>query len=293
VKAGTYSVRLTTRSQAGTASQATLALVVQATEPALSSTADTNGDGIVDSIEGYLDAYGKAIPAYLDSDPGAPQALQTVPPGSSSRFTPYLEAQQGDRLRLGPTVLATGRVSGATVTAADVAAYGDGSGAPSNGTDTYTNVGGLFDFEVHGVAPGGTAQIVLPLQSAIRSGAVYRQYSAAAGWHDFVGDASNSLASAHSSGGVCPGPGSTAYTAGLTAFNDCVRLTIQDGGPDDEDGVANGVVRDPGGVAVAPSSSATPGTPKPSAGAFAPWVLLGLLAAWARRRRRPINQGIR
>lgn len=49
--------------------------------------------------------------------------------------------------------------------------------------------------------------------------------------------------------GYCPPPGSDLWTEGLTAGNWCVQLLIEDGGPNDDDGLANGTIIDPSGVA--------------------------------------------
>ena len=48
--------------------------------------------------------------------------------------------------------------------------------------------------------------------------------------------------------GYCPPPGDVAYKAGLSQGNWCLQLTIEDGGPNDTDGLANNRVTDPGGV---------------------------------------------
>ena len=63
-------------------------------------------------------------------------------------------------------------------------------------------------------------------------------------------DGNNAVASAPGSNGVCPPPGSVSYLVGLNQGDGCVQLTIEDGGPNDEDGVANGAIVDPGGVAI-------------------------------------------
>ena len=56
------------------------------------------------------------------------------------------------------------------------------------------------------------------------------------------------LASAAGEKGACPPPGSPAYQAGLAAGAGCIQLTLTDGGPNDSDGVKDGVIRDPGGA---------------------------------------------
>ena len=50
--------------------------------------------------------------------------------------------------------------------------------------------------------------------------------------------------------GACPALGSDLYTPDLTAGDDCLQMFIADGGANDADGVANGSLFDPGGIAV-------------------------------------------
>jgi len=70
-------------------------------------------------------------------------------------------------------------------------------------------------------------------------------------WRSFTVTSGNEIASAPSVAGTCPVPASVDYVEGLGAGDDCVRLTLSDGGPNDADGLPNGIVRDPGGVALA------------------------------------------
>ncbi|MDU0356418.1 choice-of-anchor U domain-containing protein [Paraglaciecola aquimarina] len=108
-----------------------------------------------------------------------------------------------------------------------------------------------YDFTIHDILPvGRSVDIVLPLQQSIPEFAIYRKYTEAQGWADFVENAQNALASTSSVNDVCPPPSSNLYTADLTEGDDCLRLTIQDGGPNDADGIENGSIDDPGGVAV-------------------------------------------
>jgi hypothetical protein len=107
----------------------------------------------------------------------------------------------------------------------------------------------IADFEVLGVEPGATASIVIPLRHPIPADASYRKFDGA-DWQDFVVDGNNSLASADGTAGACAAPGAGAYTPGLNVGHGCIQLTIEDGGPNDSDGMANGIIRDPGGLAV-------------------------------------------
>nr|MBO2514195.1 hypothetical protein [Gammaproteobacteria bacterium] len=163
-------------------------------------------------------------------------------------------------------------------------------------SDSVQNVGGYFDFVVRDLpTPGASVSIVIPQRAPIPERPVYRKYDD--NWFTFVEDARNRLASARGREGVCPPPGSDEYTPGLTSGDWCVELTIEDGGPNDTDGLVNGAIRDPGGVGtfVQPSPQPPPGNGGSGGsggggGAFGWQSLLGLLALaghrrWSRARR--------
>ena len=102
---------------------------------------------------------------------------------------------------------------------------------------------------------GQSVKVVIPQAARIGADAVYRKYHLDSGWQDFVEDASNRIASAAGSRDSCPAPGATAYQPGLQQGHYCVQLTLQDGGPNDADGRANGVIKDPGGVGLSPQAA--------------------------------------
>jgi hypothetical protein len=264
---GSYTVKVTATDDHGASTARTLTLLVQGTAPAGKDFTDTDGNGIPAYIDPYSD------PSALPDETGNPAATQP------------LQTDASLNLRLGTIALKADQ-NGALIAASAI------SGA--NASDTDVNVGGLFDFEVTGVTPGGTAQIVLPLQTALRSGAVYRQYTTTGGWQNFVSDTSDSVASAFTVNGVCPGPNSTSWVTGLNPFAQCVRLTVQDGGPNDADGIANGVIDNLGGAAVAALQTDNHGNSNSSSGGSGGVVdpaLLALLAAAAGLRRRHRSAG--
>ncbi|AXQ14205.1 hypothetical protein BS332_07780 [Shewanella algae] len=118
-------------------------------------------------------------------------------------------------------------------------------------------VGGLFDFELEGSEYGGSVSIVIPQVQAIPAQAQYRKY-VASGWQEFVTDANNQVFSSAGEPGYCPPMGDASWQSGLTEGHWCVQLLIQDGGPNDGDGQANGTIVDPGGVAVKLSANQAP-----------------------------------
>ena len=110
-------------------------------------------------------------------------------------------------------------------------------------------IGGCVDFAVTGVPPLGSINVVVPLSAPLPAGTVYRKLVSGT-WRNFTVTSDNKTASAARVGGSCPPAGDPAYTDGLAEGNDCIQLTITDGGPNDADGAANGIIRDPGGAGV-------------------------------------------
>ncbi|RKZ69917.1 MAG: hypothetical protein DRQ44_02125, partial [Gammaproteobacteria bacterium] len=223
-----------------------LLLAVLDTAPVLSND-DSDGDGLDDITEGIRDSDYDGIPDYLDAinNPAVLQGKHGVTNGW------LLNTQPGLRIRLGDIALLSNRHT-AHVTEHEINQYsGSFSGVvPADTVDTLTNAGGYFDFEIYGLSyPGQSVLIVIPQHSVIPDRAVYRKYSEISGWQNFVEDSRNSLFSAPGEAGICPPPGDPAYIPGLNQNHYCTQLMIEDGGPNDTNG-KNGVVSDPGGVAV-------------------------------------------
>lgn len=123
----------------------------------------------------------------------------------------------------------------------------------------FTYGDGLTDFTVSGT--GASSQIVLTLTAPIPAApvlaegqpptpVVYRKFSNGA-WNTFTADTNNLVASAAAiSQFQCPPPGDALYnhSNGLVEGDECLQLTIADGGPYDDSGTAN-TIADPGGVA--------------------------------------------
>jgi len=205
-------------------------LKVVANPPALDANTDSDGDGLDDAAEGAGDADSDRIPDYLDDVPNS-NMLRIDADGR------MLETETGLALRLGANVFAGGgRYAGINEASID---EDPGYGFPS----------GAVDFEITGLVPDSKAIVVVPLKLPIPDDAVYRKYVNSR-WLDFVVDDDNAVASAPGAGGACPPPGSNAYVDGLVAGFGCVQLTVRDGGPNDADWLANGIIHDPGGLAV-------------------------------------------
>ncbi|AEG09504.1 outer membrane adhesin like proteiin [Shewanella baltica OS183] len=209
-------------------------IVVRSSLPVLTG-ADTDGDLIPDVQEGFTDTDGDGIPDYLD----AVNDCNIMPEGELQPVYFLAEGQAGVCLRLGNIALRQGQTGMQllpTLVPEDSIA---------------ANVGGIFDFIATGLPQQGQSySLVMPQRSPIPANAVYRKYQAQNGWKDFVIDARNSVASSEGERGFCPPPGDSRWTAGLTEGHWCVQLTLEDGGPNDDDGVANRTIVDPSGVSV-------------------------------------------
>jgi hypothetical protein len=132
------------------------------------------------------------------------------------------------------------------LSAEELATQGMGGAAGEDGT-----FHGAYSFEIAGLQSAGqSVPVVIPLkdgegQARIPQNPHWMKHHAGAGWQAFVEDADNRLDSADGSDGQCPDPQAAGWQTGLVPGLGCVRLTIEDGGPNDVDGEANGVVRDP------------------------------------------------
>lgn len=158
-----------------------------------------------------------------------------------------LQTDPGVQIRQGNSAFSSGK-DARIVTIEDIAAYGDG-GKPVANADDGNIPEQIFDFEITGLNnPGQLVHVVLPLQSPIPSSAVYRKYTFNSGWIDFVSDDYNSISSAPFNEGFCPPVSSNLYEDGIIEGYQCIQLLLQDGGPNDADHSANGVIKDPGGV---------------------------------------------
>ena len=239
------------------------------------SAIDSDADGIPDT----QDAIDNTIPANA--------TMQQVLSGTTSNTSFVMQSSAG-KLVLGDLAASgPGGVFQAGVSASDI-------GIADNGVAD-SCVGGCFSFNVTGLAtPGASVDVVLPLSAAIPANAGYRKLINGT-WRDFITTGGNAIASTAGSMGNCPAPSDPAWTAGLTAGDLCVKLTIVDGGTNDADFLANGIVRDPGGVSgpslgsgAIPGSVGSPTTgggctlslAPASAGKYAEWWLLGGLLGW-------------
>ena len=230
---------------------------------------DSDRDGISDIVEGYSDDDLDGLPAYMDNSTipylqplhinASIVKLAETEPGLHLRLGKFARLQNSDGVLLSQQeVLATGLIE----------------------QDNLANAMGYFDFEIHNIRPfGRSVAIVLPLSDAIVEYSVYRKINGEQQWADFVEDSNNVIATSATVNGVCPAPHSELYQVGLNVGDTCLKLFIEDGGANDTDGIANGVVDDPGGIAVVDNNTISLDvTPeKSSSGSFSFFALLVLI----------------
>ena len=206
---------------------------------------DTDGDGINDADEGINDSDGDGIADYLDNDASThrlPIAANNDP----------LETLPGLSIQVGETSLASQGfgVTGAGLTSEQLGEFGDNGSAATVTDEEYQAVSAIVDFVVSGLTtPGLAVPIVLPLpqDTGLPANAKYRKFTPQTGWVTFVDTNGNTLASAmRNSEGNCPTVGDESYQSGLNEGDQCIQLTIVDGGIYDADDQINGHIVDPG-----------------------------------------------
>ena len=222
----------------------------------LSPTQDSDGDGSADATEGLGDNDGDGIANYRDA---YDDQANVLPTDSTTPRDALVRARPGLRIRIGTTAIAAA-TNDTKVTLDDLTQHGDRGQPVSNATPTNATLAHLFDYEIENLdvpvdttSVGNTADVVLPLSTPLAADSQFLKYDAVNGWRVFSEDANNRLAWANWLDGVvgsCPEASSTAYTADTAqkAGKTCLRVTLQDGGANDADGVVNGRIVDPLGV---------------------------------------------
>ncbi|MDZ4260712.1 MAG: hypothetical protein U1B30_00045, partial [Pseudomonadota bacterium] len=169
---------------------------------------------------------------------------------SSNRvYYPLLLATEpGLKLSIGPTAFASGSNHGRIDTTAASLLFG--STAPEN---LVSADGQVVDIEISGLGTTGqSVYLVIPQAAALPDVSNFKVMSAAHVWQDFINEGAGGnnrlLYAAKESDSYCPKPagsytivaaGSNALASGVS----CIELLIQDGGPNDYDGKANGIIR--------------------------------------------------
>ena len=246
--------------------------------------ADTDGDGIADNVENIYDVDQDGVADYLDFT-GLPNVLAIDP---AAALHAYIESAPGDALRLGSLAQQYGQ-GGARVYATDVAAVN------ASGSLIPTEINTIYDIEVL-TPPDTTGGVLLTLPTLDVLFDTNNLYvdGGNGSWHLFIADASNTVTSAAADSELCPALASAYAAPDGTNTQLCLALLVQDGGPNDADGVADGKVTlrmgssgtyvppaPPGGSGTGTTTTTEifgPVTPDSGGGAFNIGLLLTLLA---------------
>jgi opacity protein-like surface antigen len=177
---------------------------------------------------------------YLDPH-GVANVLQETVADTQSYL---IECDPGTSCRLGSLAI-SGAGGGALIS-------GSGNALPQgmSADADYGNVGGVFDVETLTAQTGQSVRLVVPQRSPLPADGAFRVYGDD-GWRNFQEDDANRVFSAPGEAGVCPPPGDSSYTPGLTEGDLCVQLLLEDGGPNDVDATANDKAAIVGGVGAA------------------------------------------
>ncbi len=103
--------------------------------------------------------------------------------------------------------------------------------------------GDVLDIEIHDVTPGGTATLVFPVTGGLPADAHLRILSSDGNWFDFVTTDHDYIASLRGDTSACPATTDPGYTPELDTGDYCTALFVTDGGINDTDKIADGVVR--------------------------------------------------
>lgn len=224
-------------------------VLIKTTLESLSGTVDSDGDGISDADEGYSDTDNDGIADFLDDNADT----SSLPIDNN---TAPLQTLSNLHLSIGDIALANNDVmsNGAGVTTDDIATHLGNLQLDDNSSDElFEAITPLINFNVSGLTQSGdSVPVIIELAEGVTipQGAVYRKYNVESGWFDFVVDSKNTVSSAQSDvNGNCPAPLSNDYQQGLNDGDNCIQLLIEDGGANDSDGSANGIIKDPGVLA--------------------------------------------
>ena len=197
--------------------------VVSATNHPLASSGDADGDGIADMLDDF-------------------DALSHLPVSATEAVRHIRPVFRSHRLRAGDETLAR-------VAAADTVDYNAWQASE------FATGSVVYDFTIYEVdyaavssatPTGGMAGVIIPLPQAFR-GAGVEVFKVGRGQFDRSGGDRYGFAMRRTEDGGCPDDADGLYSL---ASGDCLAVYVTDGGPNDDDGVANGVIKDPLGVRI-------------------------------------------
>lgn len=179
----------------------------------------------------YTSTFTTAAPAVDNDGDGVLNAVDDSP-DNAAIATPQASTGTGTM-----TVNISGN-AGAALTGVSALLATDSSLNQSGKPSDYSFSHGLVSFVISGISAGATVTVTITLPASVPAGTKYYKIDSS-GFHEFA----------------------DAVISGNT-----VTLDLTDGGALDDDGTANGVIVDPGGVAVPVSSSSSGGSSSSGSG---------------------------
>ena len=272
---GRYTARVTV-SDGVNGHTAELALDLLGAAPSLSDDVDSDGDQLVDAVDGPGDEDNDGIPNYLDALdtawwlPGWPASADVTPglktedtfaagnldvtwqaSGFLSPLVTYfllIVTDPGLELALGPIAQAGYAQARVPINDAESAL---GVPLPDNRRSAE---GYVVDLEVNGLSPPGqtvrlTLPLIAPLPQPGDGDLDLMVFTEAGQWLSFSPDGQNSFGSAtrvavpNQDITYCPPPvDADQLSASMSEGETCLHIVLTDGGPNDRDGLANGRV---------------------------------------------------
>ena len=280
---GFYTVRLTVSDASSLSSTYELLLVLLDGEAELTNDRDRDDDKTNDLDEGIYDDDNDGIPNYLDAltNPTLIQAFEpylfeptliqndTLVTGNieltweidstASNLIVYpllVSTEPSLQVNIGPTAFASSNnYARMSTTRAEQL-----RGIPLD--DNLVSADGqVLDIEITNLPEAGSsARVIVPQAAplpASQSGAPpeFIVFTRLDSWETFTADGNNQIVTKVKSDSYCSGFDEAAtYTNTLDTGDECLMITIQDGGPNDYDGVANGSIHFMGSVFVSGSN---------------------------------------
>ena len=218
---------------------------------------EVSDDGISDrtyTTDKIIHVTADAAASDTDED-GIPNEFDEVAMGhaislDTSESDLVVVAERGTKLAAGGAATSNA-VRGVKVTESMIIDGGeDGGETPLHSEDTnFDYASGLYDLEIQRVpVPGQSIRVVIPVGMEIPADGSFRIYTEAQSWMEFTTDENNAISSSEGTRTSCPEVGAESYASGLNEGSFCIELMIEDGGANDADGEANGVIDVLGGV---------------------------------------------
>lgn len=190
----------------------------------------------------------------------------------------HMETDAGLSVELGEASKAQNLLTGAISEAQFKAWHEAQSGSYLQDSTHTTEL--ILDYKIYDLnATNSVATILLSLAEPLSAETKIRRYDINNGWQSFIEDANNVIESAISVDGNCPTDGSLNYQTGAQTGATCLRLSIQDGGPNDSDALTNGTIVNSLAISARLPATNTSATESNSGGGSMPlyWLVLFLV----------------